>query len=43
MLAGSCHSELDPLKSMLMKLYVKGMVLVVVTLMVMITTDMLSN
>ena len=42
-LSGGCHSELDPFKLMLMKLYFKGTVLVVIALMVMTTTDMLSN
>ena len=42
-LAGGCHLELDPFKLMLMKLYFKGTVLVVIALMVMTTTDMLSN
>ena len=42
-LAGGCHSELDPFKLMLMKLYFKETVLVVIDLMVMTTMDMLSN
>ena len=38
-----CHSELDPFKLMLMKLYFKGTVLIMIALMVIDTRDILSN